>query len=718
MTTISCSTTIHSFPRFRCAPERMGEGRGTARAKKYVLSQSWSGYAGVVLVVSKFAFRPIVLALCTWLLASGPAVAQGGGTPPAPQTSAPAAPLALGTPHDMGMSTPLRFTLERLTYALGWTHHYRSVATVADNTQKIVVIHFKLENAGNADLPFRDSTLKYQAIDEQGIVHERTTHMHVRAAGLTTAAEGGVQRVEGTVLKPGQPVALYTAIVVPKRQRITRFAVATRERNAQELVFDVSGKITPLPAGFHDGSPELVREVIDAAPGQFLAGTSLDIQIDRMETTTDADRGSRRLRDGTQWVLVGMTIRNRSIDNQSISVGNFRETRLVDSAGELHAPVLTLHPTRHEQWRPVIEPGKTGSFIVSFAIPATASPDRLRLRVIGNEGRISHLYSVPFGGGPQLAAAGPPVAAGVFFPGRYALMAPTPIVQTPSIVMSTGAAGPAPGNSGKPASAPSSPGDPAPAPTVAGPAPTAPAMKPLRRTGFTLNSIGANSPTESEGDEPYLVVWAFSGSLRPDDRLVTALESTIVTLGANDFLKGGDIPFRPQSSAFSSRFPVSFYNVKPYEFYLMAVAVIEADGSSHTDRRKFADQFARSISARVATLVAASRAVDTTDARAATQEAYLARLGTFVGQLRNMNIKGIFDNTLKSLVGNDDDYIGTRFYVGVNLPSVSAAHWAANQSLKIESRAGVIRENLSTQSATVASVGNYYDLYYQHFVEP
>ena len=669
-------------------------------------------------VTSRFIVRPIVLALFASLLAGGQAVAQVSGTPPAPQASAPAAPLALGTPHDIGTRTPMRFTLDRLSYALGWTQHYRSPGTVADSTQKMVVIHFKLENTGNADLPFRDGTLKYQAIDEQGIVHERNTHMHVRAAGLTTAVEGGVQRVDGTVLKPGQPVALYTAIVVPKRQRITRFVVATRERDAQELVFDVGGKITPLPAGFHDGSPELVREEIEAAPGQFLAGTSLDIQVDRMETTTDAERGTRTLRDSTQWVLVGMTIRNRSIVKQSISVGNFRETRLVDSTGELHVPVLTLHPTRPEQWRPVIEPGETKSFILSFAIPETASPDRLRLRVIGNEGRMSHLYNVPFGGGPRLASAGPPVGAGVFFPGLYGVMAPTPIVHIPGIVMPTVPAGPAAGDSGDPAPAPSSPGAPAPAPPVADPAPAAPAMTTLRRTGFTLNSIGANAPTESEGDEPYLVVWALSGTLRPGGTPVMALESSIVTLGPNDFLKGGDIPLRPQSSAFSSRFPVSFYNVKPYEFYLMAVAVIEADSSSHTDRRKFADQFARSLSARVATLVAASRAVDSTDASAATQEAYLARLGAFVGQLRNMNIKGIFDNTLKSTIGNDDDYIGTRFYVGVNLPSVSATHWAANRSLKIESRAGVIRENLSTQSATVASVGNYYDLYYQHIVEP
>jgi hypothetical protein len=668
-----------------------------------------------VTVTRKFAVRPTMLALFALLLACGQAHAQVSGTPPAPQTSAPAAPLELGTPHDMGVKTPMRFTLERLTYALGWTHHHRSTGAVADGNQKMLVIHFKVENAGNADLPFRDSTLKYQAIDEQGVVHERTTHLHVRAAGLTTAAEGAVQRVEGTVFKPGQPVALYTAIVVPKRQRITRLVVATRERDAQELVFDVSGKINPLPTAFHDGSPELVREEIEAGAGQFLAGTSLDIQVDRMELTTDAERGTRPLREGTQSVLVGMTVRNRSVQNQNISVGNFRETRLVDSAGELHAPVLTLHPTRPEPWRPVIEPGETKSFILSFVMPESASVSRLRLRVIGNEGRISHLYIVPFSGGPRLAAAGPPVGAGVFFPGTYGLMATTPIVQMPGIV--TGPTAPAPGGSGDPAPVPP-PADPAPAPPAADPAPAAPAMATLRRTGFTLNSIGANAPTETEGDEPYLVVWALSGTLRPGGTPVIPLESTIVTLGPNDFLKGGDIPFRPQSSAFSSRFPVSFYNVKPYEFYLMAVAVIEADGSSHTNRRRFAAQFAQSLSARVSTFVAASRNVDTTDARAATQEAYLVRLGAFVEQLRNMNIEGIFDNTLKTTFGNDDDYIGTRFYVGVNLPSVSAAHWAANRSLQIESRAGVIRALLWTDSATVASTGNYYDLYYQHFVEP
>src|SRR5690606_22377017 len=136
---------------------------------------------------------------------AGPASAQVLGAPPVQQTSAPEAPqrLEFGTAYQVSTKPPLRFTLERASYALGWTQHYQAASAVADASQKMLVLHFTVENTGDRDLEFREGTLKYQAIDEQGIAHERPSTMHVRAAGSTTAAEGGTQRAERTILKPG-----------------------------------------------------------------------------------------------------------------------------------------------------------------------------------------------------------------------------------------------------------------------------------------------------------------------------------------------------------------------------------------------------------------------------------------------------------------------------------------------------------------------------------
>src|SRR5690606_21964931 len=128
------------------------------------------------------------------------------------------------------------------------------------------------------------------------------------------------------------------------------------------------------------------------------------------------------------------------------------------------------------------------------------SPSHLRLQVIGNEGKRSHLYVVPFGGGPLLAPAGPPVAAGVYFPGRYALLADAPL--TGVGIVTTAPAPPAePASStGATEPSPASAEQPAPMPT-------------LRRAAFTIDWIQTpGEARESSGDEPYVVVWRFGGT--------------------------------------------------------------------------------------------------------------------------------------------------------------------------------------------------------------
>lgn len=657
-----------------------------------------------------WTIRTIGVAL---LALGGPVGAQVLGAPPERQASAPEAPqrLEFGTAYQVSTKPPLRFTLERATYALGWTQHYQSPGAVADASQKMLILHFTVENTGDRDLEFREGTLKYQAIDEQGMAHERPSTMHVRAAGSTTAAEGGTQRAERTILKPGVRLPLYTAILVPKDLRVPRLIVSLAQPRATELTFELGGKITPLPPAFQRQHPEIVRDEIEAGPGQFLAGTSLDVRVDRMVTSTDADLVGRARRAGTQWVVVGMTVRNRSASVQNISAGNFRESRLVDAVDVRHAPFLTMHPDRPGEWRPVVDPGRTESFRLVFQVPEGSSPSHLRLQVIGNEGRRSHLYVVPFGGGPLLAPAGPPVAAGVYFPGRYALAADAPLVGGELITTA-----PAPTPTVEPAPTPAT------AAASAGPEPAAePAPMPtLRRAAFSIDWIQTpGEARESSGDEPYVVVWRFGGTLRPGGAPVVVLDARIATLGPNDWLKVGGVNYRPTGSHYYATFPVESYNVKPYEFYGIAVAALEADGNSHPERQRFARQFAQAMATRFQAIVESAPAVDVTDARAATQEAYLRRLHTAMGRLEDgVNVKGIYDSELGTL-GDSDDFLGLHVIAGVHLPSVPGSRWAdATAGRRLVSRPGPIQADFVEADPALLHMGKWYSFGFRLVAEP
>ena len=615
----------------------------------------------------------IVMALFALVGQSAPAYAQSAGEAPSPQASAPAAPAQFDTPYDIGPSPAVRFTLERALYGLGWTDHARTNSGVAGADEKMLIFYFTVENTGATDFRFRANTLKFQAIDEQGVVHERPGQMEVRAARPLMAGGASTRSVDNTTLRPGEPLQLYTAILVPKRLIVRRLVVGTTRDGNNEIDYALDGQVQPLPSAFQESNPAIVREEIEAGPQQFLAASSFDIRIDGIETTDDPTRVGRPAAAGQSWALVRMTVRNRSLAAQNLSRGSFTETRLIDTTGATHGPSLVVHESRPERVRPRIDPGATGSFIVAFRLPEGVIPERLSLQVVGT-GKLSHRYIVPFSGGPRLTdQLGAPVAPGVLYAGLYATMAPAPIRPITGFFP---APEPAPAPPPAPADQPASP-------TVADPvsnlrdALADAAMSRLARASITLDSINLwGDPTESSGDEPYLMVWGFRGTLRPGGYGggVVVLRSQMVTLGPNDYLRAvydRDLPYRPVSESFRQHFPYSFADIQPYEFYGIVVSVIEADSTSHNNRMVYGERLALAMYGRLRDLAAAAPMVDTSDASATTQRAYLSRVDQAIAQLLRVGVRNLFDDTAGTGSVDTDDYIATRIYAGVHLPAVS-----------------------------------------------
>lgn len=656
---------------------------------------------------TKFCRAVLVpVALLAMVTISGPISAQSGGEAPAPQISAPAVPAQFGTPYDIGPSPSLRFTLDRAVYALGWTDHVRATGGVAGCDEKMLVLFFTIENAGTTDLRLRHNTLKFQAIDEQGLVHERSGAMEVRTAKLTVAAEPAARNADNTTLRPGEPLQLYTAILVPKRVRIPRLAVGTTRDGNNEVIYMLDGRVDPLPDAYHDTHPEIVREEIEAGPGQFLAAPSFDIQVDGIETTTDPAQVGRRPGAPQTWALVRMTVRNRSQGPQNFSAGSFKETRIVDTGGELHPPGVVLHESRAERVRPKIEPGATGSFRVAFRLTEGAMPEALRLQVTG-DGKLSHRYRVPFGGGPRLSAQlGAPVAPGVLYVGRYGLVAAAPVQPLPGIVMPQES--PLPPVVIQPTS---------PVGVVDGAeeeAETPPAaMANLSVASITLDTLEGWSVAESGGDEPHLMVWSFQAQLRPGGYRVRLLESRMVLLGPNDWLDVGRVPYQPSSQSFRQNFPYSFYNLEPYDVYGIVVSLIEFDSSDHSDRVEYGQRLASAMAARLLQQVEASPPIDVNDASERTQRAYLARVQQAMAELGQVNAANLFDATAGSGWGDTDDYLGTRIYAGVHLPAVA---WPAQGSSPVMSPNSTVLA--LHQAGSNMGLTFMYELLWRHSVQP
>ncbi|WP_339637650.1 hypothetical protein [uncultured Haliea sp.] len=590
---------------------------------------------------------------------------------PAPGDAAASTPLQFNTPYALDGTKRLQFTLTRAQYALGWTDHVATRSGGANADEKMLVIFFTVENAGTEEIRFRDSTLEFLVIDEQGLVHERTAPMEIRTARFTAAAAAADHQLKETLLRPNSPLLLYTAVLVPKRLRMSQLLV--RQGNS-ELSFPLSGQIEPLPPAFQEGHPEVVREDIEVGPGQFLPGPSFDIRIDRSEVTDDPARVGRKAAQGSErWALVSMTVRNRAERAQKFSRGSFRETRIVDTRGEWHEPRLVLHAERAEKYGTPIDPGKSDRFIVAFRLTEDAAPKTLRLQVTGADGNLSHRFLVGLQGGPRLSDAGEaPVAPGVLYVGAYALVQADAPLTTVLPAIQADEAEPAPPP--VPWSWDSMPGytEASEAAEEGSAASDTPAPTPLQNVAMSLDSIEGWAVTETDGDEPYLVVWSFRGSLAPQGygTGVVVLSAPMVTLGNTGFMSTGGVPYAPDSDQFRQRFPYTFNTVQPYEFYGLVVTLAEADSSSHNSRSAFGERLGQAMDTVIRSHVNGAAAIDTRDGSKATQEAYLQRVQQMLNAMRSVRVNNLFSATAGASGANSDDYLATRVYAGVHLPAL------------------------------------------------
>lgn len=321
----------------------------------------------------------------------------------------------------IGHDSVLEVAFQGASYAIGWTGHGRAGTAVAGEDEKLLIFHLRLENAGADELAFDASALSIRAVDESGVVHDWPSTMHLRSAG-PGALDVAAQRIFRSTLLPVRPLHVYSAIPVPAGLRLTELLVGYAGSD-ESLTFELGEQVGSLPEGL-SALPHSVRRKIDAGIGDWLAGTSLDVRIDGVEVSSEP-LGNREPGDEQQWTLISVSVRNRSVAEQGLSPATFRHTRLLTATGAELPVRLLLYPERPLDWRPDVAPGGGTRFRLVFRTPAGADAARLHLRVVGNEGRQSHLYDVDLGGGRRFAVRGPH-APGVFAPGAYQVEAIVP----------------------------------------------------------------------------------------------------------------------------------------------------------------------------------------------------------------------------------------------------------------------------------------------------
>lgn len=275
-----------------------------------------------------------------------------------------------GKVYTLGKQSPVYFILKSAEFTTVRIHIGKG-DFAPGREQKLLVIHFSVQNPGKKELPVNWATLRFTAVDAENANHEC-----IEAIGV----EGKGNPAEIT-LKPAQKADLYTALFVPAKGQVPKLIVLPPEDDAPVVRYDLRGKVKPLAAPFADpedktGSTPLSE--VQGKMGAWLPVGRYDVRFDKAEYST-APMAGEELPEGSRCLLVYLMLKNKTRVEQGVGWSVLGISVGLGDAGEA---------TWNEQlylansWRPVdvtLKPEQELAVRYAFVLPSDVSAQTVRL---------------------------------------------------------------------------------------------------------------------------------------------------------------------------------------------------------------------------------------------------------------------------------------------------------------------------------------------------
>jgi len=189
---------------------------------------------------------------------------------------------------------------------------------VANDAQKLLIIHFRFKNPNSQDLYFADMPL-FEAVDANGNT--------IKDIGASRRA--GAKQVIGMEVKPGQGIDdLVTCIVIPTAGPVSKLILQMGRAGTSDTVtrFQIGtppNVIAPLAAPYADPSDKtgttLASEIPSTVGTTYHAG-GLDISLDNVKLEP-GPIGDHTADDGKQFLVATVTVTNKFMGQWYFSDG-------------------------------------------------------------------------------------------------------------------------------------------------------------------------------------------------------------------------------------------------------------------------------------------------------------------------------------------------------------------------------------------------------------
>lgn len=208
----------------------------------------------------------------------------------------------LGKVYSMQKSNPIYFSLKSAEYTTGRIT-IGNVIYAPDAGEKMLVLHFTVQNPQKSDLFVRYDSLKCMAVDAMNVNHE-----YIQDWGDEESHNG-----VSLNLKPAQTLAVYTAIKVPAKGAVPKLMISPTD-DSPVLRYDLREKVTPLAAPFADPTDTAGLTALETVPvklGTAYPFHNFDLTVEKFEYVTTT-LGDYSLEEGERFLVATVLAKNQT----------------------------------------------------------------------------------------------------------------------------------------------------------------------------------------------------------------------------------------------------------------------------------------------------------------------------------------------------------------------------------------------------------------------
>lgn len=298
---------------------------------------------------------------------TAPPKAANWGTPQLPGENG-----ELGVVYKLRQGSPIYFRLNSAEYSVEQLHVGKALL-VPQAAEKLLVLHFSIQNPQQTEVTFRFDSLRFTAVDAMNVNHE--------ARGMV-----GDEQTKGDLsihLKPAQRIEGYVGIVVPAQGVVPKLIVMPpTENDGPVLRYDLRDKVAPLPAPIADPADPTGATALQTVPariGDTYALRNFDLTVEKCEVATTALEAGVPLGGGGFFVAT-IVCKNDTANDLPLRFDTFVST-LADGDGlQLKLGRNLLAATSSTAFNQRVTAGTEARVRVYFTIPQDIKPKTLSLR--------------------------------------------------------------------------------------------------------------------------------------------------------------------------------------------------------------------------------------------------------------------------------------------------------------------------------------------------